>query len=233
MQAVILAGGKGRRLYPFTEEIPKPLVEINGEPIIAHLLKQMHQSGVTDVIIAVHHMADQIQNVIGDGSRFNLSIRYSQEEKELSTVAPLKLIDSLRDDFIVANGDILTDLDFADLMKKHTVAKRELTVAVTKRLHNIDYGVIETDNHANIISFVEKPTSDYLVSCGIYVFAKSVLEYIPDNKPFGFDDLMHLLLKQKIVINSYLFEKFWYDIGRPTDYEKAQTEFKKYFINKN
>ncbi len=233
MQAVILAGGKGRRLYPFTEEIPKPLVEINGEPIIAHLLKQMKQCGVTEVIIAVHHMAGQIQQAIGDGSQFNLSVRYSHEEKELSTVAPLKLIASLVDDFIVANGDILTDLDFSDLMKNHKDANKELTVAVTKRTHHIDYGVIETDDDSNIISFVEKPTSDYLVSCGIYVFAKSVLDTIPDNKPFGFDDLMYLLLKQKNKINSYLFEKFWYDIGRPSDYEKAQTEFNKYFKNKN
>ncbi len=233
MQAVILAGGKGRRLYPFTEEIPKPLVELNGEPIIAHLLKQMQRCGVSEVIIAVHHMADKIQQAIGNGSQFNLSIRYSQEEKELSTVAPLKLISSLADDFIVANGDILTDLDFSDLMNNHKDTSSKLTVAVTKRRHHIDYGVIETDDNSNIISFVEKPTSDYLVSCGIYVFAKSVLDNIPDNKPFGFDNLMHLLLKQKSQINSYLFENFWYDIGRPSDYEKAQTEFIKYFKNKN
>ncbi len=227
MQAVILAGGKGRRLYPFTKEIPKPLVEIHGEPIIAILLKQMQSSGVSEVIIALNHMADQIEKVVGDGSLFGLKVRYSHEEKELSTVAPLKLIDALQDNFIVANGDILTDFDFADLMQKHLKSKTELTVAVTNRCHNIDYGVIEKNSDGKIISFVEKPKSNVLVSCGIYAFSKSVLAHVPDNMSFGFDNLMHSLLKKNISINSYLFEKFWLDIGRPSDYEKAQTEYKK------
>ncbi len=233
MQAVILAGGKGRRLYPFTKEIPKPLVEVVGEPIIELLLKQMQSCGVSEVIIAVHHMADQIKEVVGDGSRFGLKISYSHEEKELSTVAPLKLIDSLQDKFIVANGDILTDLDFADMMVLHMQSGAELSVAVTKRCHDIDYGVIETDSNNNIILFKEKPKSDYLVSCGIYIFSKTILNQIPDNVPFGFDNLMETLLKQKTPINSYLFEKFWLDIGRPADYEKAQTEYEKYLKYKN
>lgn len=233
MQAVILAGGKGRRLYPFTKEIPKPLVEVQGNPIIELLLKQMQACGVSEVIIALHHMADQIIDVVGDGSRLGLQVRYSHEEKELSTVAPLKLIDSLEDNFVVANGDILTDLNFDDLMNCHTCSKAELTVAVTKRCHDIDFGVIETDTNGSVVSFKEKPKSDYLVSCGIYVFSKTILAKIPTDVSFGFDDLMLLLIKQNIEINSYLFEKFWLDIGRPVDYEKAQTEYLKYFKDKN
>ncbi len=233
MQAVILAGGKGRRLYPFTKEIPKPLVEVSGQPIIELLLRQMQSCGVHEVIIALNHMADQIKDVVGDGSRLGIKVRYSHEEKELSTVAPLKLIDALDNNFIVTNGDILTDFNFADLMKKHAESNRELTVAVTNRCHNIDYGVIETNQDGNIVSFTEKPKSNYLVSCGMYAFSKTILEYIPDNIPFGFDNLMFTLLEKKIPINTYLFEKFWLDIGRPADYEKAQTEYKKYFKDIN
>lgn len=233
MQAVILAGGKGRRLYPFTKEIPKPLVEIQGQPIIVLLLKQIHACGVKDVIIALNHMADQIQDVVKDGSQLGLNISYSHEEKELSTVAPLKLIDSLEDNFIVANGDILTDFDFADLMIKHLQSKTELTVAVTNRCHNIDYGVIEVDTNGNIVSFIEKPKTNVLVSCGIYAFSKSILSEIPNDTPFGFDNLMCVMLEKKIQINSYLFEQFWLDIGRPSDYEKAQTEYNLYFNNKS
>ena len=232
MQAIILAGGKGRRLYPFTKETPKPLVEVHGIPIIVILLKQMKSCGVEEVIIALHHMADKIQDVVGDGSRYGLHVRYSYEEKELSTVAPIKLIKSLDENFIVSNGDILTNLDFSDLMKSHTESNSELTIAVTKRCHNIDYGVIETDASNKITSFKEKPQSDYLVSCGMYAFSKSLLRRIPDGQPYGFDHLMYDLLDKNIPINSYLFEKFWLDIGRPADYEKAQIEYKK-IINKS
>ena len=229
MQAVILAGGKGRRLYPFTKEIPKPLVEVQGRPIIELLLKQMQVCGVCEVIIALNHMADKIKDVVGDGSQFGLQVRYSHEEKELSTVAPLKLIDSLEDTFIVANGDILTDLNFSDLMTSHLQSKSELTVAVTKRCHDIDYGVLKTNSDGQIISFEEKPKSDYLVSCGIYAFSKTILKVIPNNLPFGFDNLMYALLEKNQKIHSYLFENFWLDIGRPADYEKAQSEYKKHF----
>lgn len=231
MQAVILAGGKGRRLYPFTKEIPKPLVEVQGRPIIELLLKQMQSCGVSEVIIALNHMAEKIEDVVGDGSQFGLQVRYSHEEKELSTVAPLKLIDSLDDTFIVANGDILTDLNFSILMQSHIQSKTELTVAVTKRCHDIDYGVLKTNSDGQIISFEEKPKSDYLVSCGIYAFSKTILKVIPDNLPYGFDNLMYALLEKKQKIHSYLFENFWLDIGRPADYEKAQAEYKKHFDN--
>ena len=229
MQAVILAGGKGRRLYPFTKEIPKPLVEIDGIPIIELLLQQMKSCGVTEVIVALNHMSDRIQEVLQDGSRLGLQIRYSHEEKELSTVAPLRLIKNLENNFIVANGDILTDFDFNDLMQNHLLSKNELTVAVTNRCHNIDYGVLETDSSGKVVSFVEKPKSNYLVSCGIYAFTKSALERIPLNQAFGFDNLMELYLEKQIPVNTYLFKKFWLDIGRPADYEKAQTEYEKYF----
>ena len=229
MQAVILAGGKGRRLYPHTYETPKPLVTVAGKPVIEILLQQMKKHAVKDVIIAVNHMADKIEQLLQDGSRLGIPIRYSKEEQELSTVAPLKLIDELKDTFIVANGDILTDLNFETLMHHHLQYNAPVTVAVNRRLNKIDYGVLETGKNGMVTSFVEKPASEYLVSCGIYVFSKKVLDIVPDDKPFGFDHLMLKLLEQNIAVNTYLFNGFWLDIGRPEDYEKAQDEYPRHF----
>lgn len=230
MQAVILAGGKGRRLHPYTTEIPKPLVPLGEKTIVEILLRRMQKSGVDRVVVALNHLANQIENVLQDGKQLGLDIRYSKEEQELSTVAPLKLIDSLDDIFIVANGDILTDIDFQKLYDHHVKSKSQVTVAVHKRLNKIDYGVLETDSNGLVTSFKEKPVFDFLVSCGLYVFSRSVLDFVPDNKPFGFDDLMFKLLEQQVPINTYPFDGFWLDIGRPEDYEKALEVYQQ-FLN--
>lgn len=228
MQAVILAGGKGRRLQPYTTEIPKPLVPLGDKPIIEILLQQMHKCGVNKAVIAVNHMAHLIESVLKNGSHLGIDITYSLEDKELSTVAPLKLIDALEDTFIVANGDILTDLDFKDLYEQHKKNGDQITVAVHRRLNKVDYGVLSTDPDGKVTAFFEKPVYDFLVSCGIYIFSKSVLDHVPENEPFGFDHLMAALLEKKIPINTYLFDGFWLDIGRPEDYEKAQEVYKRF-----
>ncbi|KAA3634512.1 MAG: nucleotidyltransferase family protein [Calditrichaeota bacterium] len=227
MQAVILAGGKGSRLKEITKDIPKPLVPIGGKPVIAYLLQQMSKTGVTDVIMAVNHQAEQIEQELGDGSDYTLKISYSQEEQELSTIAPLKLINNLTDTFIVANGDILTDLDFLKLFEYHRSHSSDVTVCVKKRIDKIDYGVLETNDSGTVQVFREKPDYSFLVSCGIYVFSKSVLDIVPDNELFGFDHLMYAMLKSNRSIQTYQFDGFWLDIGRPEDYEHAQTEYKK------
>ena len=227
MQAVILAGGKGSRLKEITKDIPKPLVPIGGKPVIAYLLQQMSNTGVLDVIMAVNHQADQIRQELGDGSAYKLNLSYSQEEKELSTIAPLKLIKNLADTFIVANGDILTDLDFSKLFDFHQSHPSDVTVCVKKRIEKIDYGVLETDDTGIVKDFKEKPDYSFLVSCGIYVFSKSILEIVPDNTYFGFDHLMYAMLESNRTIQTYQFNSFWLDIGRPEDYEHAQTEYKK------
>ncbi len=224
MQAVILAGGKGTRLQPYTTEIPKPLVPLGGKPIIEILLSRMKKHGVTDVVISVNHLAHLIGAVLDDGRRLGLNIKYSLEDKPLSTVAPLKLIDNLPEHFLVANGDILTDLDFQTLYDHHLKTGAGLTVATHRRLNKIDYGVIKAGADGLVTAFEEKPVYDFTVSMGVYVFSRDVLKFVPDGEPFGFDHLMLKLLDKKQRVATYPFDGYWMDIGRPDDYEQAKLD---------
>jgi NDP-sugar pyrophosphorylase family protein len=224
LTAVVLAGGKGSRLMPHTADIPKPLVEVGGRPVVEYLLVRLRKGGVGRVIMAVNHLAEQIEHRLGDGSRFDLQIEYSHETQPLSTVAPLKLVKNLPGDFLVANGDIITDLDIGALYRNHIECGAELTVATYRGIEKIDFGVLETDSNNTVTGFREKPDYHFIVSMGIYVFSRSVLDLVPDNKPYGFDQLILDMLKHKRQVCSFLHDGFWLDIGRPADYEKAQGE---------
>lgn len=224
LTAVVLAGGKGSRLMPRTAELPKPLVEIGGRPVVEYLLKRLKQGCVGRVIMAVNHMADQIEKALGNGSRFGLQIEYSHEPEPLSTVGPIRLIKDLPDNFVVANGDILTDLDIGALYRYHIERRAELTVATYRGTEKIDFGVLEIDSENTVTGFREKPDYHFIVSMGIYVFNRSVLDLVPDNKPYGFDELILNMLARHSRVFAYPYDGFWLDIGRPADYEKAQGE---------
>ena len=224
LTAVVLAGGMGTRLMPHTAEIPKPLVEVGGRPVVEYLLRRFKQGGVKRVVMAVNHMADQIESCLGDGTRFGLEIEYSHEPKPLSTVGPLKLIDNLPEDFIVANGDVICDIDIAALYDAHLHRRAGLTVATYRGRENIDYGVLEIGEGDAVIGFEEKPDYTYTVSMGIYVFNRSVLEYVRDGEAYGFDRLILKLLRFKRKVYSYPFSGYWLDIGRPSDYARAQND---------
>ncbi len=222
MKAVILAGGKGTRLRPYSMFIPKPLVPVGDRPILEILIKQLRRRGVHEVVVCVNHLAEAIMSYFRDGSRFDVQIEYSLEDTPLSTVAPIKLLKRLPENFLVVNGDLLTDLDFSTLFEYHLEKKGLLTVAVHRRKINIDFGVVEIDEEKNVaVGFKEKPDYDLNASMGVYVFNRRLLDYIPYYKPFGFDNLMSLLLAQKQPIHIYRYEGYWLDIGRPDDYEKA------------
>ncbi|MBU0982652.1 MAG: NTP transferase domain-containing protein [candidate division Zixibacteria bacterium] len=224
MEAVILAGGQGRRLLPHTAEIPKPLVPVGDRPIVEILLGQLKKAGVTRVHMAVNHLADMIESALGDGSRLGLEIRYSHEPAPLSTVAPLKLIPDLPDNFLVINGDILTDLDVGRLYDLHTSKGVALTVATHARSETIDYGVITTGPDNVVRGFAEKPHYDFVVSMGVYVFARRLLTVVPEAVPYGFDDLMAELLKNGEPVLTCPYDGYWLDVGRPADYEQAQRD---------
>ncbi len=224
LEAVILAGGKGTRLRPYTSDIPKPLVPIGDRPIIEILLKQLRRAGVSRVHIAVNHLAHLIMAVLGDGKSHGVEIQYHPEDQPLSTVAPIKLIEHLPEDFIVANGDILTDLKIEELFDFHVRNRSQLTVATHNRSERIDFGVLETDGNNFVTGFTEKPQYQFAVSMGIYVFNRSVLDYVPSGAAFGFDDLMLEMLRRKGRIMSFPYDGYWLDIGRTADYERAQRE---------
>ena len=224
LTAVVLAGGKGSRLMPHTAELPKPLVEVGGRPVVEYLLKRLKQGGVGRVIMAVNHMADRIEHSLGDGSRFGLQIEYSHEPAPLSTVGPIRLIKDLPENFVVANGDILTDLDIGALYRYHIERRAELTVATYRGTEKIDFGVLEIDSENTVTGFGEKPDYHFIVSMGIYVFNRSVLDLVPDNKPYGFDELILTMLERHRRVCAYPYDGYWLDIGRPADYERAQGE---------
>lgn len=227
MRAIILAGGQGTRLRPYTTLIPKPLVPIGGKyAILEVVLHQLKSSGFTHITIAVNHLSHLIMAYFGDGKRFGMTIDYSIEDKPLSTIGPLTLINDLPDNFLVMNGDILCDLNYGNFYNNHCLAKKDISVSVFRREVKIDFGVLEFDNDLLLTNFVEKPTHHFDVSMGIYCLNRSVIESLPTGEPYGFDNLMNDGLAKNSPIRIVPFNGFWLDIGRPDDYEFADSNFK-------
>jgi len=225
MQAIIMAGGKGRRLRPYTAILPKPLMPIGDIPVLEIIIRQLKFYGVSKVILAVGYLAELLQAYFGDGKRWGLEITYSKEEMNMGTIGPLTLIEDLEDDFFVMNGDILTDLDFKDFFEVHKQNNNLVTIATYKKVVKIDLGVLETDENQKLKKYIEKPILDYQVSMGIYSMKKEILEYIPRNECFDIPDLMWKLLELEKRPNIYLFNGQWLDIGRKEDYDRAVIDF--------
>lgn len=224
-RAVILAGGKGRRLAPYTFVIPKPIVPIGTTPIIEIVLRQLAHHGYHHVSIALGHMSEIVRAVAGDGTKFGIRIDYSDEHEPRGTIGPLRLIRDLPDDFLVLNADLLTDIDFSALWDFHRGHGGVATVATYVKTTRLELGVLETDDAERIRVFTEKPVLRHKVSMGIYAFNRAVLDYIPEGRHFGFDGLMEALLSREQAVHSYLFGGRWLDIGIPADFERAQEEF--------
>lgn len=223
--AVILAGGKGTRLRPYTVVLPKPLMPIGDYPILEVILRQLSYYGFKRVILTVNHQAEIIKAFCGDGSKWKIKIEYSMEEMPLSTMGPLKIINELPDNFLVMNGDILCDRNFSDFYDEHVSSGALFTISSYVREQVNLYGVLETEVGGNLKGFKEKPISHFEVSMGIYMLNKKVLEFIPQNVSFGFDELMLTLLKEKRTVKVSKYHGYWLDIGRPDDYMQAIEEF--------
>lgn len=227
-EAVILAGGLGTRLAPYTTVLPKPLMPVGGRPILGIIVEQLRRSGATKITLAVNHMADLIAAVLGDGSRFGLEIAYSRETKALGTIAPLKLIPSLPEQFVVMNGDILTDLDAGALSHAHAESGCRLTIASCRREGKIDFGVLDlNDAGTRLVAHREKPKYEYNVSMGMYAMHRSLLDAIPSDTPYGVDTLALAMLARGEPVNIYPWAGYWLDIGRPEDFERANAEVHK------
>jgi NDP-sugar pyrophosphorylase family protein len=228
LTAVVLAGGKGRRLAPFTTNFPKPLMPIGERPILEILLERLKADGLTDVIIATGHLEELIRAYFGDGGKWGLNIAYSREREPLGTAGPLDLIrDDLTDTFLLVNGDTLSDISFRELIRHHQESGSIATVALSRRNVFIDFGVVETDGDGRIVGWKEKPSIDYLVSTGIYVFNAKALDLLPSRE---FTNLPDFLLRLKAAghrVSGYLHQGYWLDIGRPEDYERACQDLEK------
>tara|TARA_Y100001978_G_C23701259_1_gene441075 strand:+ start:3304 stop:4011 length:708 start_codon:yes stop_codon:yes gene_type:complete len=223
-RAVILAGGKGTRLRPYTLVLPKPLMPIGEYPILEVVVRQLIKNGFTHISMAVNHQASLIKTFFGDGGKWSIKIDYFEEKEPLGTMGPLKNILDLPEDFLVMNGDILTDLNFGSFYEEHIKKNSIFTICSNERSQKIDYGVLEEDENCYLKGFKEKPKINYLVSMGIYMVNKKVINLIPDIF-YGFDSLMLDLLKKKENISINKFSGYWLDIGRPDDYEKAIEDF--------
>ena len=226
-RAVVLAGGQGTRLRPYTVVLPKPLMPLGDHPILEIIVRQLARFGFDRITLAVNHQADIIKAYFGDGSKWKVAIDYSVEAEPLSTIAPLKLIPDLPQNFLLMNGDVLTDLDIGELYNDHVANNRLFTIAAANRRHVADFGVLSVDPSGILTAFAEKPAMNYVVSMGIYAANHKILERVPHATKYGFDDLMLELLRGGDKVQVKQYHGCWLDIGRPDDYMQAIDEFER------
>jgi NDP-sugar pyrophosphorylase family protein len=227
LRAVILAGGKGTRLAPFTVNFPKPLVPLGDTPILELLLHRLIRYGITDITLTLGHLAVLLRSYFEHQHELarKLSLRYFEEAKPTGTAGSLAMVPGLDDTFVVMNGDLLTNLDFHALVRFHRKQKAALTIATHSRKVKIDLGVLEFDRNHRITGYHEKPERSYHVSMGIYIYEPRVLKYIQPGRYLDFPTLVLRLLERGERVCAFPTDCLWLDIGRPDDYARAQELF--------
>ncbi len=224
MQAIILAGGAGTRLKPYTTILPKPLMPIAEKSILEIILMQLKKNGFRDFIFSVGYLAELIEAYFGDGSKWGVKIRYSRERKPLGTAGPLSIVKNLAPNFIVMNGDILCNLKYKNLMQYHIDSKRDVTICSYDKSVKINLGVLKIEK-GRIRDYIEKPEYSFKVSMGIYGVNRKIVRQMPKDRRYNFPDLIKDMLKNGKSIGVYNFPGLWYDIGRIEDYQTAQDNF--------
>ncbi|MDQ6692920.1 MAG: sugar phosphate nucleotidyltransferase [Chloroflexota bacterium] len=227
MRAVILAGGKGTRLAPYTTVFPKPMMPLGDIPILEVVLRQLCHAGFTDITLAVGHLAELLVAYFADGDKFGVRLTYAREETPLGTAGPLSVIEGLDETFLVMNGDLLTNIDYRDLLAYHRSRGALTTIATHERTVEIDYGVLDVSSSERVTAYTEKPTFTYRVSMGIYIFEPRVISLLEPGARLDFPDLVRLMLDRGEQVESYHFSGYWLDIGRPDDYQRATDEFER------
>jgi NDP-sugar pyrophosphorylase family protein len=225
MRAVVLAGGKGTRLAPYTTVLPKPLMPIGEVPILEVVLRQLAHHGFKDVSLAVGYLAELLMAYCGDGSKFGMALDYSREQQPLGTAGPVALVQRLEDTFLVMNGDLLTTIDYSKMLAAHRASKAIATVATFEKTVKIDLGVLELSSDQRIVDYIEKPTMRYPVSMGIYLFEPRILSFIKSGERLDLPDLIKKLMAAKENVMAYKHQGYWLDIGRHEDYGEAVREF--------
>jgi NDP-sugar pyrophosphorylase family protein len=222
MKAVIMAGGKGTRLRPYTYVLPKPLMPVDRFPVLELVIRQLAHNGFHHIILSTGYMSELIKSFCGNGERFGVKIEYSYEPKPLGTAGPLGLLRKKLDStFLVINGDILVAVDFADFLKNHRESKALLTMGLKRRSHNIQFGLVELDEQARVRSYIEKPTQEYIVSTGINLMEPEVLDYINPKEQLDMPDLVNQLIRDGKKIHGYVNDGLWLHLSRPDDFESA------------
>jgi len=229
MKAIVLAGGLGTRLKPFTEVIPKPLLPVGEKAVLEIQIEHLQEHGFDEVFLATNYKSRYIENFFGDGSQYGVKLRISKEDKPLGTVGPLSLLkDQLKKPFLVMNGDILTRLSFSKMYQFALENKAKLTIGVKKVLTPFRFGNIESDGDF-ITNIEEKPDIETNVLAGVYIMTPDIFEYIPDNEPYGMDQLIKKMLSVDDPIAKYQINEYWLDIGVIDDYRDAQDIYNKFY----
>jgi NDP-sugar pyrophosphorylase family protein len=226
IDAVIMAGGRGERLRPLTDSVPKPLLPISGKPIIEYNLDRLKDFGIEDIWISVNYLSEQIMDRFKEGADKSMNLKYVQESNSLGTAGALSLIDGFsHDTILLMNSDLLTNINFEEFFLFFQEQEADLAVACISYQVNIPYAVIEEDNF-QIKGFKEKPTYTHFTNAGIYLMKREMLEYIPKNEFFNATDLMQNLIETHKKVVSYPMLGYWLDIGKHEDYQKAQEDIK-------
>ena len=232
MKAVILAGGLGHRLKPFSEIIPKPLLPLGDQSILEIQIGALRRAGVDEVFVATNYKSALLEAFLGDGSRLGLRVTISREEERLGTAGPLSLLrDRLRDPFLMMNGDILTKLDFQDLYRFGVEQPSDLTVATKVITTPFRFGNVHVDAAGNIIGVDEKPEFKLEIVAGIYVIKPKLFRHIPDGQYYGMDTLIKSMIEAQEPVSRYLIREYWLDIGQVDDYSQARTEYAQHFAD--
>jgi NDP-sugar pyrophosphorylase family protein len=221
VKAVILAGGRGTRLAPYTSVLPKPLMPIGDRSILEVVVGQLEDAGIVDLHFCVGYLAHLIEAVFESRENGHVNITYVREQEALGTAGPLRLVDGLDNTFIVMNGDVLTTIDYEQLIHFHREQGNALTIATRERSIKIDYGLLHLDEGSRVREYEEKPTISSRVSMGIYVMEPDVIEHVPQGEFFDFPDLVRALLAEGEPVGAYDHTGLWFDIGRQEDYEQA------------
>ena len=230
MRAVLLAGGEGQRLRPYTSVLPKPLMPIGDRPIMDVIVRQLRHAGCERITVATGYLAELIEVFFGDGSKYGVPIDYFREEEPLGTAGALALLDGLDEDFLVMNGDVLTDLDYRKLISAHRSSDAAATIATQTREVEISLGVLRFGDAADptrLTDYVEKPRIDYQASMGVYCFSPEVVQHIVPGKRLDFPDLVLRLIERGLSVRAWPSTDYWRDIGRHDDYEFALDDFER------
>jgi NDP-sugar pyrophosphorylase family protein len=225
MQALILAGGRGTRLAPFTSSFPKPLVPVGDRPILHHLIDSLRDAGFKEIVLSVNYLASLIEAYFGDGSGFGVTIRYTREVEPLGTAGPIAVPADLHETFLVLNGDTLSDIDYMRLYSGHAESGEIATIVSYRRDVPINLGILVSDGRGHLKEYQEKPTLSYEASTGVYAMSRRVREYIANGERLDMPDLMLRLLARGFPPRIYRHEGHWLDIGRVEDYEIAQKQW--------
>lgn len=227
LDAVLMAGGEGKRLRPLTENVPKPLLKVGGKPIIEYNIDRLAHVGVTNIYLSINYLGEQLEAYFEDGSSKNIKIEYLREEKPLGTIGSVLLVEEFQhEDILVMNSDLLTNIDFADFYKSFKDSNADMAVAATSYHVDVPYAVLETDENQNVKTLKEKPRYTYFSNAGIYIIKKKLLSMIPKGEFYDITDLMEKVIEMNYKLITYPINGYWLDIGKHEDFKRAQEDVK-------